>query len=348
MLIMCRVLVITSSGWASVARSDLQGALAALHVHVLGRGGAERVGDHERRAAVHHRRGGHVRRPGPLLAAGRAGAAAGLQTHTVFSVTFIDVVKQSPAEVLRVALFKHPAASFAALLLELSLVIIPSFGVPRTALCYSPGCCELRRKRLLLVNFPELLPGRLCGNTETQIQIPARRSWRFVCVVYPSGACLKPIKTLPGSAQLAFMYVVYPSVAGLKPCETLPGSAQLAFVCVVYPAVVISYLGQAAYLWVHPEDVASTFYQSIPDPVYWPLFCISVLAAIVASQVPPASASQPPNSAWASGACLVHTALALSFACTVRRLPETQGAGLAVACQATQHAVALRGVENNS
>ena len=60
--------------------------------------------------------------------------------------------------------------------------------------------------------------------------------------------------------------------------------SQLAFVCVVYPAVVISYLGQAAYLWVHPENVSSTFYDSTPDPVYWPMFCIALLAAIVASQ----------------------------------------------------------------
>ena len=54
--------------------------------------------------------------------------------------------------------------------------------------------------------------------------------------------------------------------------------------CVVYPAVIISYLGQAAYLWVHPEDMASTFYASTPEPVYWPMFCIALLAAIVASQ----------------------------------------------------------------
>jgi KUP system potassium uptake protein len=55
-------------------------------------------------------------------------------------------------------------------------------------------------------------------------------------------------------------------------------------VCVVYPAVVISYLGQAAYLWHNPANVASTFYDSTPDPVYWPMFCIALLAAIVASQ----------------------------------------------------------------
>ena len=61
--------------------------------------------------------------------------------------------------------------------------------------------------------------------------------------------------------------------------------------CVVYPSVVVSYLGQAAFLWHNPDSVASTFYDSIPDPVYWPLFCISVLAAIVASQVHPGIAT---------------------------------------------------------
>lgn len=53
----------------------------------------------------------------------------------------------------------------------------------------------------------------------------------------------------------------------------------------VYPSVVITYLGQAAYLWDHAEDVNNTFYASIPDPVYWPMFVIATLAAIVASQV---------------------------------------------------------------
>ena len=60
---------------------------------------------------------------------------------------------------------------------------------------------------------------------------------------------------------------------------------QLSFCCIVYPSVVITYLGQAAYLWDHAEDVNNTFYASIPNPVYWPMFVIATLAAIVASQV---------------------------------------------------------------
>lgn len=60
---------------------------------------------------------------------------------------------------------------------------------------------------------------------------------------------------------------------------------QLSFCAIVYPSVVITYLGQAAYLYQNPDHVPDTFYDSIPDPVYWPMFVVSILAAIVASQV---------------------------------------------------------------
>lgn len=52
-----------------------------------------------------------------------------------------------------------------------------------------------------------------------------------------------------------------------------------------YPSLVITYLGQAAYLMINPDNYATTFYACIPSPVYWPVFVIAVLAAIVASQV---------------------------------------------------------------
>ncbi|KAJ4762205.1 Potassium transporter [Rhynchospora pubera] len=41
---------------------------------------------------------------------------------------------------------------------------------------------------------------------------------------------------------------------------------------------------KAAYLRKHPEDVAGTYYKSIPGPLYWPVFVVSVAAAIIASQ----------------------------------------------------------------
>ncbi|VAH84081.1 unnamed protein product [Triticum turgidum subsp. durum] len=48
---------------------------------------------------------------------------------------------------------------------------------------------------------------------------------------------------------------------------------QIGFSAVLLPSVLLAYMGQAAYLRIHPEDVADTFYKSIP-----------VAAAIIASQ----------------------------------------------------------------
>ncbi|XP_030463097.2 potassium transporter 5-like isoform X1 [Syzygium oleosum] len=61
-------------------------------------------------------------------------------------------------------------------------------------------------------------------------------------------------------------------------------SIQLSSCVVVFPSIILAYFGQAAYLRKHTEDVASTFYSSIPKPVYWPMFVVAVLAAIIASQ----------------------------------------------------------------
>ena len=70
---------------------------------------------------------------------------------------------------------------------------------------------------------------------------------------------------------------------------------QVSFCFVVYPAVVITYLGQAAYLYSGDNnlDFDNTFYASIPTPVYWPMFVIAILAAIVASQVLTSSMPSP-------------------------------------------------------
>jgi KUP system potassium uptake protein len=61
-------------------------------------------------------------------------------------------------------------------------------------------------------------------------------------------------------------------------------AVQLGFSCALFPAVSLAYIGQAAYLRKYPEDVASTYYKSIPSPLYWPTFVVSVGAAIIASQ----------------------------------------------------------------
>lgn len=59
---------------------------------------------------------------------------------------------------------------------------------------------------------------------------------------------------------------------------------QLAFTVVVFPCLLLAYSGQAAYLMKNKEHVRDAFYRSIPDSMYWPMFIVATLAAIVASQ----------------------------------------------------------------
>ncbi|MCO5594469.1 hypothetical protein L7F22_048499 [Adiantum nelumboides] len=61
-------------------------------------------------------------------------------------------------------------------------------------------------------------------------------------------------------------------------------SVQIAFPCFVLPCLLASYVGQAAYLSKHPVDVTQAFYRSLPDPLYWPVFVVATVAAIIASQ----------------------------------------------------------------
>ncbi|XP_057862193.2 putative potassium transporter 12 isoform X4 [Cryptomeria japonica] len=61
-------------------------------------------------------------------------------------------------------------------------------------------------------------------------------------------------------------------------------SVQIAFTVVVFPCLLLAYIGQAAYLTQHPYDVSEAFYRSIPDAVYWPIFAIATVAAIIGSQ----------------------------------------------------------------
>ncbi|KAK4431364.1 Potassium transporter 26 [Sesamum alatum] len=59
---------------------------------------------------------------------------------------------------------------------------------------------------------------------------------------------------------------------------------QIGFSFVVYPALVITYAGETAYLVKNPEKITDAYYSSLPEPVYWPMFVISTLAAVVSSQ----------------------------------------------------------------
>ncbi|CAI0410205.1 unnamed protein product [Linum tenue] len=63
-------------------------------------------------------------------------------------------------------------------------------------------------------------------------------------------------------------------------------SIQISACSVLIPSILLAYLGQCSYLRVHPQDVATVFYSSIPDckPLYWSQFVVAVLAAVIASQ----------------------------------------------------------------
>ncbi|KAF8050705.1 hypothetical protein N665_1900s0003 [Sinapis alba] len=61
-------------------------------------------------------------------------------------------------------------------------------------------------------------------------------------------------------------------------------AVQISFSCIAYPALLTIYCGQAAYLTKHTSNVSNTFYDSIPDPFYWPTFVVAVAASIIASQ----------------------------------------------------------------
>ncbi|KFK40811.1 hypothetical protein AALP_AA2G044000 [Arabis alpina] len=61
-------------------------------------------------------------------------------------------------------------------------------------------------------------------------------------------------------------------------------SIQIAFTFVVFPCLLLAYMGQAAYLINHPDASALIFYESVPKILFWPVFVIATLAAMIASQ----------------------------------------------------------------
>ncbi|XP_057825831.2 potassium transporter 1 isoform X1 [Cryptomeria japonica] len=61
-------------------------------------------------------------------------------------------------------------------------------------------------------------------------------------------------------------------------------SIKIAFTGFVYPCLVLAYMGEAAYLCKHPHDLHRSFYRSVPEAVFWPVFIVATLAAVVGSQ----------------------------------------------------------------
>ncbi|KAK3415571.1 hypothetical protein EUGRSUZ_H01188 [Eucalyptus grandis] len=61
-------------------------------------------------------------------------------------------------------------------------------------------------------------------------------------------------------------------------------SIQISMCTATYPSLILAYAGQATFLRKHNSLVNDAFYESIPGPLYWPMFVIAILAAIIASQ----------------------------------------------------------------
>ncbi|KAF8412761.1 hypothetical protein HHK36_000731 [Tetracentron sinense] len=61
-------------------------------------------------------------------------------------------------------------------------------------------------------------------------------------------------------------------------------SIRMAFTGFVYPCLLLAYMGEAAYLSKHKMDLQRSFYKSIPEAIFWPVFIIATLATVVASQ----------------------------------------------------------------
>ncbi|KAK4781407.1 hypothetical protein SAY86_015509 [Trapa natans] len=61
-------------------------------------------------------------------------------------------------------------------------------------------------------------------------------------------------------------------------------SIQISMCSVTYPSLILAYMGQASFLQHHPDLVSDVFFKSVPGPLYWSMFVLAVLAAVIASQ----------------------------------------------------------------
>nr|VDD48105.1 unnamed protein product [Brassica oleracea] len=61
-------------------------------------------------------------------------------------------------------------------------------------------------------------------------------------------------------------------------------SIQLTFTLLVLPCLLLGYLGQAAYLSENFSDAGNAFFSSVPSFIFWPVFLISNIAALIASR----------------------------------------------------------------
>ncbi|KAJ9133300.1 Potassium transporter 5 [Pleurostoma richardsiae] len=59
---------------------------------------------------------------------------------------------------------------------------------------------------------------------------------------------------------------------------------QLSWLCWAYPCLLLAYIGQAAYISMHPAAYSNPFFNSVPPGMLYPSLVVAVMAAIVASQ----------------------------------------------------------------
>ena len=59
---------------------------------------------------------------------------------------------------------------------------------------------------------------------------------------------------------------------------------QLSWLCWVFPCLLLTYVGQAAYLSVYPEAYTNSLFNSVPPGMLIPTLIVAILAAVVASQ----------------------------------------------------------------
>lgn len=66
---------------------------------------------------------------------------------------------------------------------------------------------------------------------------------------------------------------------------------QLSWLCYTFPCLMLAYIGQAAYISVHPEAYSNPFFNAAPPGTVYPALIVAILAAIVASHAisPPLS-----------------------------------------------------------
>lgn len=59
---------------------------------------------------------------------------------------------------------------------------------------------------------------------------------------------------------------------------------QLSWLCYTFPCLLLAYIGQAAYISVHPAAYSNPFFKAVPPGMLYPSLIVAILAAIVASQ----------------------------------------------------------------